>query len=117
MVFELCSTNSIGNHFLAELRDVEIQKDRLRFRRNLERIGELLAYELSKSLRYKPHIVKTSLGESSVHLIENRIVVGAGAAADVNIITVYFALPGCGITRLLSINRSRQPPCHQRNNP
>ena len=75
MVFELCSTNSVGNHFLAELRDVEIQKDSLRFRRNLERIGELLAYELSKSFQYKPHVVKTPLGESPTYLIKNQLVV------------------------------------------
>jgi len=99
MVFELCSTNSIGNHFLAELRDVEIQKDRLRFRRNLERIGELLAYELSKSLQYKPHIVKTSLGESSVHLIENRIVVATILRAGLpffNGFLNYFDKVPCG---------------------
>jgi len=45
-------TNSILNTFIAEIRDVTIQKDSLRFRRNIERIGEILGYELSKNLKY-----------------------------------------------------------------
>ena len=46
------STNSILNKFVAELRDVDIQKDSLRFRRNVERIGEIMAYEISKEFHY-----------------------------------------------------------------
>lgn len=45
--------NTILNRFIAELRDVKIQKDSMRFRRNLERVGEVLAYEISKTLTYK----------------------------------------------------------------
>ena len=45
--------NSILNHFLAQIRDVTIQKDSMRFRKNIERIGEIMAYELSKTLDYK----------------------------------------------------------------
>ena len=45
--------NSILNHFLAQIRDVTIQKDSMRFRKNIERIGEIMAYELSKTLEYK----------------------------------------------------------------
>ena len=48
MVFNLNKQANIGNKFLAELRDTRLQQDRLRFRRNMERIGEILAYELSK---------------------------------------------------------------------
>lgn len=51
-MYILDKENSIANHFLAELREVDIQKDRNRFRRNLERIAELLAYEISKSLYF-----------------------------------------------------------------
>ncbi|MEO1714080.1 MAG: uracil phosphoribosyltransferase, partial [Bacteroidota bacterium] len=50
MVSKLTDQASIANQFLAELRSVDIQKDRMRFRRNLERIGEILAYEISKHL-------------------------------------------------------------------
>ena len=53
MIFNLSEQNSIANRFIAELRDVKVQGDRARFRRNMERIGEVLAYELSKTLEYK----------------------------------------------------------------
>lgn len=69
MVFELVKETSIGNHFLAELRDVNIQGDRLRFRKNLERLGQILAYELSKTLEYESKSVVTPLGEKSTRLI------------------------------------------------
>lgn len=62
MVHVLTATPSIANEFLAELRNVEVQQDRMRFRRNLERIGEILAYEVSKTLTYEPIEVETPLG-------------------------------------------------------
>ena len=52
MVHNLSLTNSIVNQFVSEIRDVQIQKDRMRFRKNLERIGEIFAYEISKTLQY-----------------------------------------------------------------
>ncbi|KAA0994006.1 uracil phosphoribosyltransferase [Dyadobacter aurulentus] len=61
-MFLLTQKPSIADHYLAELRDVNIQKDRLRFRRNMERMGELLAYELSKTLTFRPGKVETPLG-------------------------------------------------------
>ena len=54
--------NSILNHFLAQIRDVKIQTDSMRFRKNIERIGEIMAYELSKTLDYKNIDVQTPLG-------------------------------------------------------
>lgn len=62
MIFNLSEKDSIGNRFVAELRDVNVQKDRMRFRRNLERLGEILAYEISKTLTYKEIEVETPLG-------------------------------------------------------
>ena len=62
MVFELVKNSSIANQYLAEIRDVKIQSDRLRFRRNLERLGEILAYELSKTFDYEEIRVETPLG-------------------------------------------------------
>ncbi|MCC7317570.1 MAG: uracil phosphoribosyltransferase, partial [Bacteroidales bacterium] len=62
MIKNLGENNSIFNQFIAELRDVEIQKDRMRFRRNLERIGEIFAYEISKTLDYKTIETTTPLG-------------------------------------------------------
>ena len=73
-MFILSNTPSIANQFLAELRNVETQKDRLRFRRNLERIGEVLAYEISKTLDYKLLEVETPLGIAPVLLPTRRIV-------------------------------------------
>jgi uracil phosphoribosyltransferase len=55
---------SVANHFIAELRDIEVQKDSFRFRQNLQRLGILLAYELSKTLQYEPSSVTTPLGKS-----------------------------------------------------
>ncbi len=61
--------NSVFNQFLAEIRDHKIQKDRLRFRRNLERCGEIFAYEISKELTYAKTEVTTPLGVSEDMLI------------------------------------------------
>lgn len=66
--------NSILNSFLAEIRDNKIQKDSLRFRRNIERISEVLAYELSKKLSYSKSIVSTPLGEKPINLLKDNIV-------------------------------------------
>ncbi|MGR6087296.1 MAG: uracil phosphoribosyltransferase [Arcticibacter sp.] len=62
MVRILSEQNSIVNRFIAELRDVSIQNDRARFRRNLERIGEIAAYEISKTLPYHTKDFTTPLG-------------------------------------------------------
>jgi uracil phosphoribosyltransferase len=67
--------NSILNKFVAELRDVSIQGDAMRFRKNIERIGQLLGYELSKSLDYQTTIVTTPLGESKTAIHADQIVV------------------------------------------
>jgi len=61
--------DSIAGQFLAELRDVEIQSDRLRFRKNLQRLGEILAYEMSKSLEYKEKSIHTPLTETKVKVL------------------------------------------------
>jgi uracil phosphoribosyltransferase len=68
MVRDFSKSNSIINQFVAEIRNVEIQTDRLRFRRNLERIGEMMAYEISKILDYEMFEVETPLGMAQVDL-------------------------------------------------
>ncbi|CAM3711879.1 uracil phosphoribosyltransferase [Pontibacter korlensis] len=65
----LTETPSLANHYVAELRDVHVHRDSLRFRRNLERLGELLAYEISKTLPYKEVPVTTPLAETSTLLL------------------------------------------------
>lgn len=69
MVHILTDTNSIANHFIAELRDITIQTDRMRFRRNLERIGEIFGYEISKHMSYQEMSVETPLGEAQTQLL------------------------------------------------
>jgi len=69
MVIDLSKDNSLLNHWVAELRDVAVQKDRMRFRRNIERIGEVAAYELSKTLRFTHVEVTTPLGIASTPLL------------------------------------------------
>ena len=71
----LSRENTVLNKFIAQIRDKEIQKDSMRFRRNMERIGEIAAYEISKTLRYVPRIVETPLGQAEVAQIDDSIVV------------------------------------------
>jgi uracil phosphoribosyltransferase len=69
-LFVLSEHHSIANQFLSELRDAALQKDRMRFRKNMERLGEILGYEVSKKLSYESKKVKTPLGESSLHVLK-----------------------------------------------
>jgi uracil phosphoribosyltransferase len=66
--------NSVLNHFLGQIRNVNVQKDSMRFRRNIERIGEIMAYELSKSLSYKNVEIQTPLGYKKTTEISNDLV-------------------------------------------
>ncbi len=68
IIHHLEQNNSILNKFIAEIRDVSIQKDSLRFRRNIERIGEILGYELSKSLSFSSTNIETPLGNKEINL-------------------------------------------------
>ena len=74
-IHHLSEKNSVLNHFLGEIRDVNIQKDRLRFRRNIERIGEIMAYEISKELHYKNWAINTPLGVKNSTEISDKIVI------------------------------------------
>jgi uracil phosphoribosyltransferase len=65
MIHHLALHNSILNQFLSEIRDTTIQKDSMRFRKNLERIGEIFAYEISKTLAYTSSITRTPFGEAT----------------------------------------------------
>ena len=74
-VINLAETNSILNQFIAELRDVNVQNYRMRFRRNIERIGELMAYEISKTLDYSTKKVQTPLGVAEANTPDDKIVI------------------------------------------
>lgn len=68
MVHILGATNSIFNQFISEIRDSNVQKDSMRFRKNIERMGEIMAYEISKTLSYESHEITTPLGIANVSL-------------------------------------------------
>ena len=75
MVHILSEKNSIFNQYVAELRDITIQKDSMRFRRNLERIGEIMSYEISKTLEYKSQETTTPLGIAETsHLVDQPVI-------------------------------------------
>ena len=74
-MFVLNHHQSIANQFLAELRDVSKQDDRLRFRRNLERLGEIMAYEISKGMDFHTTSIETPLKETRLDLISNQPVI------------------------------------------
>jgi len=73
-VYHLSHQNSILNKFLKEIRDQEIQKDAMRFRRNIERIGEVLGYELSKQLEFSSEEIVTPLGTKAIQTISDEVV-------------------------------------------
>ncbi len=83
MVHIISDQCSILNKFIAEIRDVEVQGDSMRFRRNLERIGEVMAYEVSKMLNYETRVVQTPLGEAKVEMCGDKIVVATIMRAGV----------------------------------
>ena len=74
-IHNFAETNSVLNHYMAELRDKNYQKNRLTFRHNVERIGEIMAYEVSKTLEYKPKNVKTPLGNLDIPLMKQEDIV------------------------------------------
>ncbi len=74
-IINLGSSNSVLNRFVAELRDVNIQKDSLRFRRNIERIGEIMAYEISKRFNYVTTDIPSPLGIAPMNIPADKIVI------------------------------------------
>jgi uracil phosphoribosyltransferase len=68
----LAGKGSLIDRFIAELRDVNVQQDRMRFRRNLERIGEVIGYELSKKLAWQEDVVTTPLGDANVLKLDSQ---------------------------------------------
>ena len=74
MIHDFSKSNSIFSQFLSEIRDINVQGDRMRFRRNLQRISEIMAYELSKTLKYSEKTVTTPLGEAQVMTPDDSIV-------------------------------------------
>ncbi|MCQ2201162.1 MAG: uracil phosphoribosyltransferase [Bacteroidales bacterium] len=94
--------DSVINNYLSEIRDVDVQTDPLRFRRNIERIGSLMAYEVSKTLSYSPKDVRTPLGVATVNVPSNEIVVGtilrAGLPMHHGVLDVFDHAQNCFIS-------------------
>ena len=74
-IINLSEQNSVLNHYIKEIRSIEIQGDSLRFRRNMERMGEIMAYEISKTLSYKDENVTTPLGTAVVPICSDNLVI------------------------------------------
>lgn len=74
-IHHLSEKNSVLNHFLSQIRDIHVQKDSMRFRRNIERIGEIMAYEISQSMHYKEVEIATPLGIKKTTEIADQLVV------------------------------------------
>ena len=72
MVINLSREHSLINTWIAELRDAEVQIDRMRFRRNLERIGEVAAYEISKRMKYTSQEIQTPMGIANCEMLEEQ---------------------------------------------
>ena len=69
MIFNLSAQNTIGNQFISELRNKDIQLDRARFRKNMKRLGQVMAYEISKRMNFKDETIETPLGRTSIQLL------------------------------------------------
>jgi uracil phosphoribosyltransferase len=76
MIHLFSKENNIINNYIAELRDVEVQKDSLRFRNNLMRIGMLMGYEVSKHLKYESNDIQTPLGIATMNTCSDHVVLG-----------------------------------------
>ncbi|MGB1039945.1 MAG: uracil phosphoribosyltransferase [Flavobacteriales bacterium] len=102
MITEFCKTNSILNTFLSELRDVEIQNDSMRFRRNLERMGEIMAYEISKTLDYQSETITTPLEETNVSVMKEELVIAtilrAGLPLHTGVLNYFDKAENCFIS-------------------
>ena len=85
MVHILGNSNSVFNEYIAEIRDEKIQKDSMRFRRNMERMGEIMAYEISKTLAYENRETTTPLGIANVSRIKEQPVVATILRAGLSV--------------------------------
>ena len=73
-VINLCENNSLVGQFMSEIRDKEIQQERMRFHSNIKRLGQIMAYEISKTLNYKTVPTTTPLGVAQTNVVADRVV-------------------------------------------
>jgi uracil phosphoribosyltransferase len=77
MIHRIGDKNSILNKFIYEMRDADIQREPMRFRRNMERVGEVLAYELSQKLKYSRETIETPLGEKEMDILHEEPIIAS----------------------------------------
>lgn len=73
-IHNLCDTNSLVGIYMSQLRDKQLQNDRMRFRRNVQRLGQICAYEISKNLNYAPTVTETPLGDANTIALGDKVV-------------------------------------------
>lgn len=110
MIFDLSTTKSIANTFIAELRDENIQKDSMRFRKNMERLGEFFAYEISKSLKYTIQEIVTPLGVSPCEVLTQQPVLAtilrAGLPLQQGLLNIFDKSECCFISAYRKVKKS-----------
>ena len=110
MIFDVSKTKSIANTFIAELRDENIQKDSMRFRKNMERLGEFFAYEISKSLEYTSQEIVTPLGVSSCEVLTQQPVLAtilrAGLPLQHGLLNIFDQAECCFISAYRKVKKS-----------
>ncbi|SDG11654.1 uracil phosphoribosyltransferase [Pedobacter terrae] len=109
MIFDISKTKSIANTFIAELRDETIQKDSMRFRKNMERLGEFFAYEISKSLKYVDREIVTPLGLSTCEVLNEQPVLAtilrAGLPLQQGLLNIFDKAECCFISAYRKTNK------------
>ena len=102
MIYKLQERLSVMTDYLSELRDVKVQKDRLRFRTNVERIATILAYEASKSLQYFSATIQTPLGQKESHRLKDQLVIAsvlrAGLPMHYAVLNVFDTADNCFVS-------------------
>lgn len=110
MIFDLSKINSIANVFLAELRDENIQQDAMRFRKNLERLGEFFAYEISKELTFTDIETQTPLGIAKTRQLEQQPVLAtilrAGLPMHQGLLNVFDKAGSAFVTAFRKVHKS-----------
>ena len=115
MIHNLSKTNSIFNVFLSEIRDAKIQKDAMRFRKNMERISEIMAYELSKTLEFKNVSITTPLGQAETAILKDQPVLATILRAGLAMHQCFFRFDIRGaikVGRLFTVKVSQRIRSH-----
>ena len=112
-VINLSETDTILNQFVAELRDVRIQGDRMRFRRNIERIGELMAYEMSRTLCYSAKNIETPLGTAEARTPDDELVVATVFRAGLPLHQGFLNVFDCAGNAFVSAYRYYKDEAHR----